>query len=232
MEVDAASTASSALTVRQTPQTASTDDVSAGDTELIPDPAATEPNPISNPAGRRSNHRREPNDLVTGNAALSTVMSEADREHEATESYYTAASPSVFSAPPTTNAAPPIVAPEPVVETVAAVTPRRVLPSLPAERPMTPPAVPQPVPHGHFGIPARMHRFSLVKSGNAKRVTGGNHASGSGVVETSSSYLGGWSPFELLFGSALGLGSGNKCDLCSKRLGWKPCLECDDCGLT
>jgi len=22
-----------------------------------------------------------------------------------------------------------------------------------------------------------------------------------------------------------------KCDLCNKRLGWKPVLECDDCGL-
>ena len=22
-----------------------------------------------------------------------------------------------------------------------------------------------------------------------------------------------------------------KCDLCGKRLGWKPVLECDDCGL-
>lgn len=50
----------------------------------------------------------------------------------------------------------------------------------------------------------RIHRFSLMKSGA-------------------------WSPFDLLFGSALGTGS--KCDLCNKRLGWKPCLECDDCGL-
>ena len=37
----------------------------------------------------------------------------------------------------------------------------------------------------------------------------------------------GWSPFEFFFSSGLV----GKCDVCTKRLGWKPVLECDDCGL-
>jgi len=37
----------------------------------------------------------------------------------------------------------------------------------------------------------------------------------------------GWSPFDFFFSSGLVA----KCDLCHKRLGWKPVLECDDCGL-
>ncbi|TDL27122.1 kinase-like protein [Rickenella mellea] len=36
-----------------------------------------------------------------------------------------------------------------------------------------------------------------------------------------------WSPFDFFFSSGLV----TKCDLCTKRLGWKPVLECDDCGL-
>lgn len=34
-------------------------------------------------------------------------------------------------------------------------------------------------------------------------------------------------PFGFFFSSAIAA----RCDLCSKRLGWKPALECDDCGL-
>ena len=36
-----------------------------------------------------------------------------------------------------------------------------------------------------------------------------------------------WSPFGFFFSNALSA----KCDLCGKRLGRKPVLECDDCGL-
>ncbi|KAH0833992.1 kinase-like domain-containing protein [Lanmaoa asiatica] len=39
---------------------------------------------------------------------------------------------------------------------------------------------------------------------------------------------GGWNPLELFFSSALLV---QKCDICAKRIGWKPVLECDDCGL-
>lgn len=34
-------------------------------------------------------------------------------------------------------------------------------------------------------------------------------------------------PFGFFFSSAIAA----KCDICYKRLGWKPVLECDDCGL-
>ena len=37
-----------------------------------------------------------------------------------------------------------------------------------------------------------------------------------------------WNPLDFLFSSTL---LGSKCDICMKRLGWKPVLECDDCGM-
>lgn len=48
-----------------------------------------------------------------------------------------------------------------------------------------------------------------------------------GHVEPSSPSGEMWTPFGFFFSSALAA----KCDLCTKRLGWKPVLECDDCGL-
>ena len=45
---------------------------------------------------------------------------------------------------------------------------------------------------------------------------------------TAASAATGWNPFEMFFSSGLLIG---KCDICNKRLGWKPVLECDDCGL-
>lgn len=38
----------------------------------------------------------------------------------------------------------------------------------------------------------------------------------------------GWNPLDLFFSSGLLVA---KCDMCMKRLGWRPVLECDDCGL-
>jgi LIM domain kinase 1 len=38
----------------------------------------------------------------------------------------------------------------------------------------------------------------------------------------------GWNPLDLFFSSGLLMA---KCDICVKRIGWKPVLECDDCGL-
>jgi LIM domain kinase 1 len=69
-----------------------------------------------------------------------------------------------------------------------------------------------------------VHRFTLLKPGaKPKRNSGCITPSGStGEVAT------GWNPLDLFFSSALLV---TKCDLCSKRLGWKPVLECDDCGL-
>lgn len=73
-----------------------------------------------------------------------------------------------------------------------------------------------------------VHRFTLLKPG-VKRAAGpppGDRSRSTSPVRTSSESL--WNPLEFIFSSAL---LGAKCDVCFKRLGWKPVLECDDCGL-
>jgi LIM domain kinase 1 len=191
---------------------------------------------------RRSQHRRQPNDLVVPSATLSTVQSETEREAEAgtAESYFTAASPSIFPVPPTIVQ--PSITPNPVSPQASEKqSPENVVPEPPPTHPPTtnvgqPLASPprnntqhvHPYSQPNVTFSPRMHRFSLIKSGNAVK-----RGSGQGGVhaEASTSYLGGWSAFELLFGSAFGIGIGSRCDICAKRLGWKPCLECDDCGV-
>jgi LIM domain kinase 1 len=81
----------------------------------------------------------------------------------------------------------------------------------------------------------RVHRFTLIKPG-AKRANGNGSQSSTGringrrngAVDPSEHQAVGWSPLDLLFSSGLLVA---KCDICTKRLGWKPVLECDDCGL-
>jgi hypothetical protein len=72
-----------------------------------------------------------------------------------------------------------------------------------------------------------LHRFTLIKPG----ASGKKLPTGVSQGITSSASHGpseaGWSPFDFFFSSGLVA----KCDLCHKRLGWKPVLECDDCGL-
>ncbi|KAI0370863.1 kinase-like protein [Pilatotrama ljubarskyi] len=73
-----------------------------------------------------------------------------------------------------------------------------------------------------------VHRFTLIKPGS-KRSAGGREKdvhSRSASPTRSTENL--WSPLELFFSSTL---LSAKCDVCTKRLGWKPVLECDDCGL-
>ena len=90
-------------------------------------------------------------------------------------------------------------------------TPLKIMEPISATQPTVHPQTPPsqrpnwPAASASLGLPQRVHRFSLMKGGP-------------------------WSPLEMIFGSALGTGA--KCDLCLKRLGWKPCLECDDCSLT
>ncbi|CAE6421905.1 unnamed protein product [Rhizoctonia solani] len=79
--------------------------------------------------------------------------------------------------------------------------------------------------------PSLIHRFTLIKPGSTRK--------GSAPISPTSNVRGtsppppdsapSWSPFDLFFGS----GYSAKCDLCMKRLGWgwKPVLECDDCGM-
>ena len=67
-----------------------------------------------------------------------------------------------------------------------------------------------------------VHRFTLLKPG-------GKRTSGSvSPPQRSPAGEGGWNPFERIFTSGL---LTTKCDICTKRIGWKPVLECDDCGL-
>ena len=72
-----------------------------------------------------------------------------------------------------------------------------------------------------------LYRFTLIKPG----ASGKRFPMGVSQGITSSASRGpstaGWSPFDFFFPSGLVA----KCDLCRKRLGWKPVLECDDCGL-
>jgi len=67
-----------------------------------------------------------------------------------------------------------------------------------------------------------VHRFTLLKPG-AKR-----SSDSVSPPQRSQPGEGGWNPFERIFTSGL---LTVKCDICTKRIGWKPVLECDDCGL-
>jgi LIM domain kinase 1 len=69
-----------------------------------------------------------------------------------------------------------------------------------------------------------VHRFTLIKPGAKPKRT-----SGAGTISPSQSTQEiGWNPLDLFFSSGLLVA---KCDICTKRLGWKPVFECDDCGL-
>ncbi|KIL58278.1 hypothetical protein M378DRAFT_170803 [Amanita muscaria Koide BX008] len=78
--------------------------------------------------------------------------------------------------------------------------------------------------YGNF-VPPLVHRFTLLKPGKQKRDSVPTFGPGDGRVSPTAA---GWNPLELFFSSGLLMA---KCDLCNKRLGWKPVLECDDCGL-
>jgi LIM domain kinase 1 len=75
-----------------------------------------------------------------------------------------------------------------------------------------------------------MHRFTLIKPG-AKRNSpygGGSGPASPPAHHHAAGAVDGWSPFDFFFSSGM---LAAKCDLCAKRVGWKPVLECDDCGL-
>ncbi|KAG8773721.1 hypothetical protein FRC19_006544 [Serendipita sp. 401] len=83
-----------------------------------------------------------------------------------------------------------------------------------------------------------LHRFTLIKPGGTnttKSMVGKGKSQASQRPSAQPSSHSSWSPFEFFFSSGFGFGGSAakaaKCDLCGKRLGWKPCLECDDCGL-
>ncbi|RPD60765.1 kinase-like protein [Lentinus tigrinus ALCF2SS1-7] len=74
-----------------------------------------------------------------------------------------------------------------------------------------------------------VHRFTLIKPGSKRGGVGrDSHAVHSRSQSPNRSTEALWSPLELFFSSTL---LSAKCDVCAKRLGWKPVLECDDCGM-
>lgn len=92
-----------------------------------------------------------------------------------------------------------------------------------------------------------MHRFTSIKPGTKPRkisATAGTAQSGFQVPGTgakaqgehgvatsaSASTIGvfAWNPLDLFFSSGLLMA---KCDVCFKRLGWRPVMACDDCGM-
>ncbi|KAJ7619432.1 kinase-like domain-containing protein [Roridomyces roridus] len=84
--------------------------------------------------------------------------------------------------------------------------------------------------HGNYVAPL-VHRFSLIKPGAKPKKSGSNgtvsppKSAGNSEAQVSSWNI---NPLDLFFSSGLLVA---KCDICTKRLGWKPVLECDDCGL-
>ncbi|KAF8662752.1 hypothetical protein AX16_001110 [Volvariella volvacea WC 439] len=77
-----------------------------------------------------------------------------------------------------------------------------------------------------------VHRFTLLKPGGRQKRNSGSasppHGHGQGHGHGHGEGGASWNPLELFFSSGLLVA---KCDLCGKRIGWKPVLECDDCGL-
>ncbi|KAH6904541.1 TKL/LISK/LISK-DD1 protein kinase [Coprinopsis sp. MPI-PUGE-AT-0042] len=85
--------------------------------------------------------------------------------------------------------------------------------------------------------PTLVHRFTLVKPGAKPKkvsspVQGNGHVTaatgGSNYTQSHVEVPSIWNPLEIFFSSGLLI---SKCDLCTKRIGWKPFFECDDCGL-
>jgi len=76
-----------------------------------------------------------------------------------------------------------------------------------------------------------VHRFTLIKPGGRRPSAAANGheiKKGSRSGSPLRTVEAGWNPLDLFFSSALLVA---RCDICMKRLGWKPVLECDDCGL-
>ena len=72
-----------------------------------------------------------------------------------------------------------------------------------------------------------LHRFTLIKPGASGKKPPASISQGITSSASHGPSEAAWSPLDFFFSSGLVA----KCDLCNKRLGWKPLLECDDCGL-
>jgi hypothetical protein len=165
------------------------------------------------PTETRAHHQREPNTAPTPSSGFASEAS-----------YFTATTPSQFLSEGSELETMP-QGPAPNEESATATT-HETDTDHADFAPVTPPTALTSDESPQFAaLPPRLHRFSLVKSGAAKKQSSVSvfGARAPPII------VGGWSPLDLFFGSGWGLGA--RCDLCSKRLGWKPVLECDDCGL-
>lgn len=91
-------------------------------------------------------------------------------------------------------------------------------------------------------VQPRVHRFTLLKPGaKPKRLSTSASGNGDGAFAGSvglgqsgavngggGSGIGMWNPLEIFFSSGLLV---SRCEMCAKRIGWRPFLECDDCGV-
>lgn len=80
-----------------------------------------------------------------------------------------------------------------------------------------------------------MHRFTSIKPGTKPRKLSTSGAAAASIEmaspgEHGASVMGGfvWNPLDLFFSSGLLMA---RCDVCYKRLGWRPIMACDDCGM-
>jgi LIM domain kinase 1 len=85
------------------------------------------------------------------------------------------------------------------------------------------------------GAGGGIHRFTSIKPGTKPRKVSISGAAPPGIEMTppgehGGSVMGGfvWNPLDLFFSSGLLMA---KCDVCYKRLGWRPVMACDDCGM-
>lgn len=182
--------------------------------------------PETQPASEnRPHHQREPNAVPTPQSSLDDKVSyfTADAQSQLlpqSDQMDVDTTPGPASIP-ISNDNPAALIPDPIGNQFTA-SPNFVISSpAPVDVPLTSETPQSP------GISPHLHRFSLVKSGKRSDGISALGAKTNAVVAEQGHSM--WSPLDLIFGS--GWGICGKCDLCAKRLGWKPVLECDDCGL-
>lgn len=166
--------------------------------------------------------------ILTARPALASPNEELTDSMITIDSYYTASDSAISLAVATEGS---------MLSDESPAMPPPVSHPSPPQRPVPP--VPIPSSNGTAQRPrAAIHRFTIIKPGSISspksksptRSPSRGNASGrsSGDARIPAQLGMGWSPFHLFFASGLLVA---RCDLCGQRLGWKPVLECDDCGL-
>ncbi|KAJ1300576.1 hypothetical protein OPQ81_002230 [Rhizoctonia solani] len=185
-----------------------TDAPSPQDTSSVLTVRASPVTPASLLHGATTAHQLESSSMSIGDATVSKILQVDPTlgSKMSIDSYHTASSAITSRAPVTDSV---VLGPTAVATEGSTVTVRRT-----AET-----------------EPSLIHRFTLIKPGSTRKgsvsIPLGSNNRGTSPPPPDSAP--GWSPFEFFFGS----GYSTKCDLCMRRLGWgwKPVLECDDCGM-